>query len=80
MIELRLHTEIYGEPGIDTAVDRYRAYATLERLEEPGYRVVRVTASSPSRERRVAGELANCALGLTVAAKRGSPASPPSGG
>jgi hypothetical protein len=51
----------------------YGAFATFDRVDPaPGvdYWTVRVTATSPGRERKVAGEVANCALGLTVTARK----------
>lgn len=69
MIELRLHRELYRGECVDEAMKALGAYAAFERAEEPAHWVVRVTAASPERERRVAGELGNRALGLTV--KRG---------
>jgi hypothetical protein len=66
--ELRLHRELYRGTSIDEAVKLYAPHAAFELVEEPSYWCVRVTAASPERERRVAGELANYALGLTVKA------------
>jgi hypothetical protein len=66
MIELRLHRALYRGECVDEALKALAAYASFERAEEPEHWVVRVTAASPERERRVAGELGNRALGLTV--------------
>lgn len=44
----------------------YASHATLEHAELPTHWVVRISARSPERERRIAGELGNYALGLTV--------------
>ncbi|MGH7440244.1 MAG: hypothetical protein ACRENE_31515, partial [Polyangiaceae bacterium] len=58
--------------AVDEAIKTYGSFGTFERVDPaPGvdYWTVRVTAASPSRERKVAGEVANCALGLTVTAK-----------
>ena len=73
MKELRLHRKLYRGPSIDEALKLYAKYATFEQAEEPDYWVVRVTAGSPAREERVAGELANYALGLTIVARDKSP-------
>lgn len=69
MIELRLHRELYRGECVDEAMRALAAYASFECAEEAAHWVVRVSAASPERERRVAGELGNRALGLTV--KRG---------
>jgi hypothetical protein len=66
--ELRLHRTLYRAAAVDAALEVYGSYATLEQLEEGDHWVVRVSSTSPARERRVARELANYALGLTVAA------------
>ena len=74
MIEVRLHRGLYPAAAVDEAVKVYGPHATLERCDEAEHWGVRVTApetSSPSRERRVAGELANYALGLTARERTG---------
>lgn len=68
MTELRLHRTLYRGTAVDAALVVYASYATFEHLEEGDHWVVRVSSTSPARERRVARELANYALGLTVAA------------
>jgi hypothetical protein len=65
---LRLHRELYRGPSVDEAARLYGPHAGVELFEEPSYWCVRVTAASPERERQVAGELANYALGLTAKA------------
>jgi hypothetical protein len=64
--ELLLHRDLYAGVAVDEAIKVYEPHATLERAEQPSHWVVRITGRSPERERRVAGELANYALGLTV--------------
>ncbi len=71
MIELRLHRKLYREASVDEAVAVYGTFATVERAEDAVRWIVRVTAASPARERRVAGELANYALGRTITAGAG---------
>ena len=67
MIELRFHRDLYRGESVDAAAKTLAAYATgIERAEEPSHWVLRVTATTPERERRVAGEIANRALGITV--------------
>jgi hypothetical protein len=68
--ELRFHKKLYPGEQVDAAAKALASYATLDRAEEPDHWVLRVTATSPERERRVAGELANRALGLTVQGRR----------
>jgi hypothetical protein len=63
---LRLHRDLYAASAVDRAFGVYAPHATLARREEAPYWVVDVSAQTPERERRVAGELANYALGLTV--------------
>jgi hypothetical protein len=63
--ELRFHREIYAGTAVDAALKVYARYGRFERAEEPTHWVVRVTTKDPVRERRVARELANYALGLT---------------
>jgi hypothetical protein len=71
MIELRFHRELYAGTAIDAAMGRLAAYGAFEREEDGAYFVVRVTARDDARARKVAGELANFALGLTV--EKGGP-------
>jgi hypothetical protein len=70
LIELRLHRDLYEGNAVDGALKVYAPHATLEQAEAPAHWIVRVTARSPERERRVAGELANYALGLTMRGRR----------
>jgi hypothetical protein len=68
LIELKLHREIYRGTSIDEAVKVFATYATFELKEEPEHWLIQITAANPDRERRIAGELGNYALGLTVKA------------
>lgn len=68
MRELRFHRELYRGEAVDAAAKVYAPYASIELVEEPAYWVVRVSASSAARERKVARELANHALGATIRA------------
>ncbi len=76
MIELRFHRELYRGEAVDQAAKTLGPYATLELVEEPTHWVVRVTGSSPAREKRVARELGNHALGLTVRARLAASSTP----
>ncbi len=72
MRELRFHRSIYAGEAIDSACKQLEGFATLERAIEGEHFVVRLT--SDTDERRVAGELVNFALGLTV--ERGGATAP----
>lgn len=69
MIALHFHRELYAGVAIDEAVKRYAGFAEFALEESPEAWVVRITGKSDARERRVARELANMALGLTVRAR-----------
>jgi hypothetical protein len=69
--ELRFHRELYRGEHVDEAIKVYDRFATLERAEEEQHWVVRVHAKTPERERRLADELANYALGLTIEGRGG---------
>jgi hypothetical protein len=66
MIELRFSRAIYDGAAIDSALHTFDAHARFERSEDDSHFVVSVLAHDPSKERRIAGELGNYALGLTV--------------
>ena len=68
--EVRFHRELYPGEHVDEAAKAFAKYARIERAEEPGHWVLRVSCKTPARERQVAGEIQNWALGLTVQ-KRG---------
>ncbi|MBZ0116175.1 MAG: HxsD-like protein [Sandaracinaceae bacterium] len=70
MRQLRLHREIYRGEAVDEAVKVYGKYATFDLKEEQAHWLVEITSSSPARERRIADELANYALGLTIRDRR----------
>jgi len=71
MVELKLHRELYASAAVEAALETYSPYAELELGDDGPHRVVRVRASSPERERRVAGEFGNYALGMTVRGRGG---------
>ncbi len=66
MTEVRFHRDVYRGTAVDEAVKVFGSYATFELREEPQHWVVQISAATPERERRVAGEFGNYALGLTV--------------
>lgn len=72
MTELRFHRELYVDTAVDEAVKVYDRFASFELVEQPAHWVVRVTAASEPRERRVCHELANYALGLTIKGRQAS--------
>ncbi len=70
MRELRLHRELYRGESVDSAVGIYARFADLSRADEGDYFVVRIEGKSEERERRIADELANYALGSTIQERR----------
>jgi hypothetical protein len=64
--ELRLHRDLYDGEAVDEAIKTFDRYAKIERTQEDTHWVVRLTAETPARALRVAGELGNFALGLTI--------------
>lgn len=71
MREVRFHRELYRGEHVDSAIKVYERFALVERAEDGPYWVVRVHADAPERERKVADELANYALGLTIQQRGG---------
>jgi hypothetical protein len=70
MTQLKFHRQMYRGTAVDEAVKRFGAFAEFSLAEEPDYWVVQLTARDADREKKIAGELGNWALGLTVQ-KRG---------
>jgi hypothetical protein len=64
--ELRFHREIYKGTSVDEAVKVFARYGSFELAEEQDHWLVRITAKNSDRERKLAGELGNYALGLTI--------------
>jgi len=60
----RFHRSIYDVRAVQGAMKALERFATLTLAEEGEHHVVSVAAKSPARERRVADELCNHALGL----------------
>ncbi len=69
MIELRFHRELYDGKSVDEALKIFGPHASFEQAEETAHWIVRLSAADGAREKRVAGELSNYALGLTIAAQ-----------
>ncbi len=66
MTEIRLHRDLYRGTAVDAAVKVFSDFASFELREDEGHWVVEVSCDSEDIERRVAGELGNYALGLTI--------------
>jgi len=66
VIELRFHRELYDGKAVDEAIQTFTRHATLEPVEDATDWVVRISATSEARERKIANELSNFALGLTI--------------
>lgn len=66
MRELRFHRELYRGESVDEAIKLFDRYAKIERAETDEHWVVSIESGSAKRERRIADELANFALGLTI--------------
>jgi len=66
VIELRFHRELYEGKAVDEALKTFAKFATFEQAEEPSHWIVRITGRDAARERRIANELGNFALGLTI--------------
>ena len=67
-IDLRFDRSLYAGPAIDEAVKVFAAHGEFHMSEETDTWVVKLRAlkPGPARTRRLAHELANYALGLTV--------------
>jgi len=65
-VTLRFHRTIYDGKAVDEAVKRFSGFAAFELVEEPQHWVVTLSAGDGARERQIAGELGNFALGLTI--------------
>lgn len=66
MTELRFHRELYAEKAVREAVATFIPHAEIACAEGAQYWVVTVSAAREEREKRIARELGNFALGLTV--------------
>jgi hypothetical protein len=63
---LKFDRSLYAGPSVDEAVKVFAGFAEFTLAEETAAWIVNVTAVTPVRERMVARELSNCALGLTI--------------
>jgi hypothetical protein len=67
---LRLQRDLYDGAALGEALAVFAPHGTFERRDQPSHFVVEITAATPERERRIAGELGNYALGLTVKGRK----------
>jgi len=67
---LRLQRDLYDGAALGEALTVFAPHGTFERRDQPSHFVVEITAATPERERRIAGELGNYALGLTVKGRK----------
>jgi hypothetical protein len=65
VIERRFHRNLYPAAALSGAMKVYERFARFEVADEGDHQVVRITAKKPERERLIALELGNYALGLT---------------
>ena len=67
-IALRLRRSLYDAAAIDEAVAAFTAHASVDRADDDACFVlgVRSIKEGAERERRIAGELANWALGASI--------------
>lgn len=65
-VDLRFHRTLYAGPAVDEAVKVFARHGEFHMSEETDTWVVRLRALRPALTRRLAHELANYALGLTV--------------
>lgn len=70
MRELRFAKDLYEGTQVDAAVKVFERFGELGTTEADDAWVVTVEASSDARVRRLAGEIANYALGLTIRGRR----------
>lgn len=70
MTEVRFHRSLYAGTSVDEAVKVYARFGTFALSETPTHWNVQVTCASEARERLIARELSNYALGLTVRSAR----------
>ncbi len=63
---LRLHNDLYAAKAVDEAIALYAAHAQITRADEGEHTVLHIESPKPARAEKVAKELANYALGLTI--------------
>jgi len=68
--ELRFAKDLYEGTQVDAAVKVFERFGQLTTAEDDDAWVVTIEAPSDARVRRLAGEIANYALGLTIRGRR----------
>ncbi len=71
MRELRFDQTLYAGEAVDRGVKVLGELARFELSDDDGDWIVRLQSHDPVIERRVAGELMNFALGLTLEGRKG---------
>lgn len=71
MTELRLDLGLYDAGAIAKAVELYAPHAQIERGDEESHAILRIDSPRPGRATKVARELGNYALGLTIQGRGG---------
>lgn len=70
MKTLRFEKTLYDGAQVDAALQVYARFGDFAQKETDDAWFVEVSSGSPEKERRLAGELANYALGLTIRSRR----------
>ena len=70
MRELRFAKDLYEGTQVDAAVKVFERFGRLTTAADDDAWIVRVEAPSDARVRRLSGEIANYALGLTIRGRR----------
>ena len=70
MNSLKLHSDLYSADAVAQAVSVYADYASVTVRQVAPYFEVDVTCDVETREPRVAAELANYALAITIEERR----------
>ncbi len=63
---LRFHKTVYAGESVDEAVKTFERFASFSLTDDDAHFIVTFEAKRPELEKRIAGELGNFALGLTV--------------
>lgn len=75
MRSLCFDKSLYDGDQIDAALSVYARFGSFEQRETDDAWVVEIRSGSSEKERRLAGELANYALGLTIRNRKTQPQS-----